>query len=154
MTKQELLRKFRNNITKINKDELVKVFNKYADITSFDEVSITKNKNGKYILTMKKFEIFLRIYVNKNIQVFIRTNSINSQDGINYDFVIFDNLSFDLNINEYKKSIKGFFNSLVKEVNNMTFLPEDHIRTDYNPIDRLLTEVSYHNYEDFQNWLK
>ena len=55
---------------------------------------------------------------------------------------------------EYKKSIKEFFNSLVKEVNNMTFLPEDHIRTDYNPIDRLLTEVSYHNYEDFKNWLK
>lgn len=153
----------KKQIKKINKDEIEKIFNKYISIY---KGKITLEKNKKYVLTIKKFEVFFRLYIDENIQVYIRTNTLNSHETINYNFVNFDELQID-NINDYKKTVRLFFKNILKEVVNTLYCPEHHKEmipdnvtkeeTDrgwYNIYEqRLLTELSYNKPKEFMEWI-
>lgn len=153
----------KKQIKKINKDEIEKIFNKYISIY---KGKITLEKNKKYVLTIKKFEVFFRLYIDENIQVYIRTNTLNSHETINYNFVNFDELQID-NINDYKKIVRLFFKNILKEVVNTLYCPEHHKEmipdnvtkeeTDrgwYNIYEqRLLTELSYNKPKEFIEWI-
>lgn len=153
----------KKQIKKINKDEIEKIFNKYISIY---KGKITLEKNKKYVLTIKKFEVFFRLYIDENIQVYIRTNTLNSHETINYNFVNFDELQID-NINDYKKTVRLFFKNILKEVVNTLYCPEHHKEmipdnvtkeeTDrgwYNIYEqRLLTELSYNKPKEFIEWI-
>lgn len=153
----------KKQIKKINKDEIQKIFNKYISIY---KGRITLEKNKKYVLTIKKFEVFFRLYIDENIQVYIRTNTLNSHESINYNFVNFDELQID-NINDYKKTVRLFFKNILKEVVNTLYCPEHHKEmipdnvtkeeTDrgwYNIYEqRLLTELSYNKPKEFMEWI-
>lgn len=153
----------KKQIEKFNKDEIEKIFNKYTSIYK-GKMSLEKNK--KYILTLKKFEVFFRLYIDENIQVYIRTNTLNSHEVINYEFVNFKELQID-NINEYKKTVRMFFKNIIKEVDNTLFCPEHHKEmipdnatkeeTDkgwYNIYEqRLLTELNYNKPKEFMEWI-
>lgn len=153
----------KKQIEKFNKDEIEKIFNKY---TSIYKGKMTLEKNKKYIFTIKKFEVFFRLYIDENIQVYIRTNTLNSHEIINYEFVNFKKLQID-NITEYKKTVRLFFKNIIKEVDNTLFCPEHHKEmipdnatkeeTDkgwYSIYEqRLLTELNYNKLEEFMEWI-
>ncbi len=153
----------KKQIEKFNKDEIEKIFNKY---TSIYKVKMTLEKTTKYILTIKKFEVFFRLYVDENIQVYIRTNTLNSHEVSNYEFVKFKELQIN-DMSEYKKIVRLFFKNIIKEVENTLFCPEHHKEmipdnatkeeTDkgwYNIYEqRLLTELSYNKLEEFMEWI-
>lgn len=153
----------KKQIEKINKDEIEKIFNKY---TSIRKGKMTLEKKSRYILTIKKFEVFFRLYIDENIQVYIRTNTLNSHEVSNYEFVNFKELQID-DINEYKKVVKLFYKNIIKEVENTLFCPEHHKEmipdnatkeeTDrgwYNIYEqRLLTELHYNKLDEFIEWL-
>lgn len=153
----------KKQIEKFNKDEIEKVFNKYTAIYK-GKMSLEKNK--KYILTIKKFEVFFRLYIDENIQVYIRTNTLNSHEVVNYEFVNFKELQIE-DMGQYKKCVRQFFKNIIKEVENTLFCPEHHKEmipdnttkeeTDkgwYNIYEqRLLTELSYNNQKEFIEWL-
>lgn len=153
----------KKQIERFNKDEIEKVFNKYTAIYK-GKMSLEKNK--KYILTIKKFEVFFRLYIDENIQVYIRTNTLNSHEVANYEFVSFKELQIE-DMDQYKKCVRQFFKNIIKEVENTLFCPEHHKEmipdnatkeeTDkgwYNIYEqRLLTELSYNNQKEFIEWL-
>ena len=153
----------KKQIEKFNKDEIEKIFNKY---TSIYKGKMTLEKNTKYVLTIKKFEVFFRLYIDENIQVYIRTNTLNSHEVSNYEFVNFKELQIN-DLNEYKKIVRLFFKNIIKEVENTLFCPEHHKEmipdnatkeeTDkgwYNIYEqRLLTELSYNKLEEFMEWI-
>lgn len=153
----------KKQIEKFNKDEIEKIFNKYTSIYSG---KMTLEKNKKYIFTIKKFEVFFRLYIDENIQVYIRTNTLNSHEISNYEFVNFKELQID-NITEYKKNVRLFFKNIIKEVDNTLFCPEHHKEmipdnatkeeTDkgwYSIYEqRLLTELNYNKLEEFMEWI-
>lgn len=153
----------KKQIEKFNKDEIEKIFNKY---TSIYKGKMTLEKNKKYIFTIKKFEVFFRLYIDENIQVYIRTNTLNSHEISNYEFVDFKELQID-NITEYKKTVRLFFKNIIKEVDNTLFCPEHHKEmipdnatkeeTDkgwYSIYEqRLLTELNYNKLEEFMEWI-
>ncbi len=153
----------KKQIERFNKDEIEKVFNKYTAIYK-GKMSLEKNK--KYIFTIKKFEVFFRLYIDENIQVYIRTNTLNSHEISNYEFVNFKELQID-NITEYKKTVRLFFKNIIKEVDNTLFCPEHHKEmipdnatkeeTDkgwYSIYEqRLLTELNYNKLEEFMEWI-
>lgn len=153
----------KKQIEKFNKDEIEKIFNKY---TSIYKGKMTLEKNKKYIFTIKKFEVFFRLYIDENIQVYIRTNTLNSHEISNYEFVNFKELQID-NITEYKKTVRLFFKNIIKEVDNTLFCPEHHKEmipdnatkeeTDkgwYSIYEqRLLTELNYNKLEEFMEWI-
>lgn len=154
----------KKQIEKFNKDEIEKIFNKYKPIF---KNKLTLEKNSKYILTIKKFEVFFRLYIDENIQVYIRTNTLNSHDVSNYEFINFNKLQID-NLTEYKKTIRLFYKNIIKEVENTFFSPEHHKemipdnatkeeinRGWYNIYEqRLLTELSYNKSKEFMEWIK
>lgn len=153
----------KTEIEKINKTEIEKVFNNLIK----SGIKAKLDKKRKYIFTIKKFEVFLRLYVDKNIQVCIRTNTINSKETVIYDFVNFDDIKVE-DIEEYKKNIRAFLKNIVKEAINTTYCPE--YRNEMIPsnasqeeIDanwcliyekRLLKKLDYSNVEDFKEWLE
>ncbi len=153
----------KKQIEKFNKDEIEKIFNKY---TSIYKGKMTLEKNKKYIFTIKKFEVFFRLYIDENIQVYIRTNTLNSHEISNYEFVNFKELQID-NITEYKKTVRLFFKNIIKEVDNTLFCPEHHKEmipdnatkeeTDkgwYSIYEqRLLTKLNYNKLEEFMEWI-
>lgn len=154
----------KKQIEEINKNEFDKIYNKFRQVKKF-KISLEKNK--KYIFTMKKFEIFFRLYIDKNIQVFIRTNTLNSHEQVNYSFVDFN--TSDINdLNEYRKIIRLFYKNIIKEVENTLFCPEyhkemipDNATKDeidkgwYNVYEqRLLTELSYNDIDTFNDWIE
>ncbi len=155
---------FEKEIENFNKKEIEKVYNKLKESKG---INITLDKRRKYIFTMKKFEVFFRLYIDKNIQVCIRTNTLNSKKQINYDFVDFESLNIK-DIEEYKDNVRLFYNNLTKEVLNTLYCPEYHKEmipdnatkeeTDagwYNIYEqRLLTELSYNDMDNFKNWLE
>lgn len=110
--------------------------------------------------------MFFRLYIDENIQVYIRTNTLNSHEVSNYEFVNFKELQID-DINEYKKVVKLFYKNIIKEVENTLFCPEHHKEmipdnatkeeTDrgwYNIYEqRLLTELHYNKLDEFIEWL-
>lgn len=154
----------KKQIEKFNKDEIEKIFNKY---TSIYKGKMSLEKKQKYILTIKKFEVFFRLYIDENIQVYIRTNTVNSHEVSNYEFVNFKELQID-DINEYKKTVRLFFKNIIKEVDNTLFCPEHHKEmipdnatkeeTDkgwYSIYEqRLLTELDYNKPKEFTEWIK
>lgn len=154
----------KEEIEKVNKSELSRIYNRYKKLYK-NKVKLDKNK--KYIFTIKKYEVFLRLYVNENIQVCIRTNTLNSKEQIQYEFVNFKTLEID-DIEEYKKDIRTFYKSILKEFDNITYCPEHHhamIPSNateeeiekgwYNIYERrLLTELYYNEKENFKEWLK
>lgn len=153
----------KKQIEKFNKDEIEKIFNKY---TSIYKGKMTLEKNKKYIFTIKKFEVFFRLYIDENIQVYIRTNTLNSHEISNYEFVNFKELQID-NITEYKKTVRLFLKNIIKEVDNTLFCPEHHKEmipdnatkeeTDkgwYSIYEqRLLTKLNYNKLEEFMEWI-
>lgn len=153
----------KKQIEKFNKDEIEKIFNKY---TSIYKGKMTLEKNKKYIFTIKKFEVFFRLYIDENIQVYIRTNTLNSREISNYEFVNFKELQI-YNITEYKKTVRLFFKNIIKEVDNTLFCPEHHKEmipdnatkeeTDkgwYSIYEqRLLTKLNYNKLEEFMEWI-
>ena len=153
----------KKQIEKFNKDEIEKIFNKY---TSIYKGKMTLEKTTKYILTIKKFEVFFRLYIDENVQVYIRTNTLNSHEVSNYEFVNFKDLQIN-DLIEYKKIVRLFFKNIIKEVENTLFCPEHHKEmipdnatkeeTDkgwYNIYEqRLLTELSYNKLEEFMEWI-
>lgn len=153
----------KKQIEKFNKDEIEKTFNKY---TSIYKGKMSLEKKQKYILTIKKFEVFFRLYIDENIQVYIRTNTLNSHEVSNYEFVNFNELQIN-DISEYKKIVRLFFKNIIKEVENTLFCPEYHRETIpdnatkeetdkgwYNIYEqRLLTELSYNKLEEFMGWI-
>ena len=155
---------FKKEIEDINKKEIEKIFNNYKKIY---KTNATLEKRKKYIFTIKKFEVFFRLYIDENIQVYIRTNTLNSHQVSNYEFVDFDNTNIS-DLNEYRNNIKLFYKNIIKEVNNTLFCPEYHKEmipdnatkeeTDigwYNIYEqRLLTELDYNNMDKFKEWLK
>ncbi len=154
----------KKQIENFNKKELEKIFIKLKE-TYKSKISLNKGK--KYILTFKKFEVFFRLYVDENIQVYIRTNTLNSHEQINYEFVNFKELQID-DLNEYKKIVRLFYKNIIKEVEYTLFCPEYHREmipdnatkeeTDigwYKIYEqRLLTELNYNKMDDFNNWLR
>lgn len=153
----------KEQVEKINKKELEKIFDNYRNLYK-TKATLTKSK--KYIFTIKKFEVFFRLYVDENIQVYIRTNTLNSKKISNYEFVNFKELQIN-NIDEYRKIIKLFYENIIKEVNNTLYCPEDHTEmipdnatreeTDlgwYNIYEqRLLTQLSYNKIYEFNEWI-
>ncbi len=154
----------REEIQKINKNELVKIYNKYEKLY---KNKITLDKKRKYIFTIKKYEVFLRVYVDENIQICIRTNTLNSKEKVIYDFVKFDSLSID-DIEEYKRDIRLFYKNILKEFDNTLYCPEHHHKMIpinatieeiqngwYNIYEqRLLTKLNYNEKAKFKNWLE
>lgn len=154
----------KDQIEKINKEEIEKIFSNYGKSYK-TKVSLDKKK--KYIFTIKKFEVFFRLYVNENIQVYIRTNTLNSKEISNYEFVNFNEVQIT-NIDEYRKNVKLFFKNIIKEVNNTFYCPEYHREmipdnatkeeTDkgwYNIYEqRLLMPLSYNNQNEFNEWIE
>ena len=154
----------REEIEKINKNELVKIYNKYKKLY---KNKVTLDKKRKYIFTIKKYEVFLRLYVDENIQICIRTNTLNSREKIIYDFVDFDTLSIN-NIEEYQKDVRLFFKNILKEFDNTLYCPEHHHEMIpnnataeeiekgwYNIYERrLLTELNYNEKTKFNEWLE
>lgn len=163
MLREVIFIDIKKQIEKFNKDEIEKIFNKY---TSIYKGKMTLEKTTKYILTIKKFEVFFRLYIDENIQVYIRTNTLNSHEVSNYEFVNFKELQIN-DLNEYKKIVRLFFKNIIKEVENTLFCPEHHKEmipdnatkeeTDkgwYNIYEqRLLTELSYNKLEEFMEWI-
>jgi len=153
----------KKQIEKFNKDEVEKTFNKYTTIYK-GRMSLEKNK--KYILTIKKFEVFFRLYIDENIQVYIRTNTLNSHEIVNYEFVNFKELQIE-DMGQYKKCVRQFFKNIIKEVENTLFCPEYHKEMIpdnatkeetnkgwYNIYEqRLLTELNYNKQEEFTEWI-
>jgi len=152
---------------KINKTEFEKVFNKYKEKKEIKKFKTTLEIKKKYIFTMKKFEVFFRLYIDENIQVCIRTNTLNSHEQVNYDFVNFKEVEFN-DLNEYKKYIRLFYKNIIKEVLNTQYCPEHHKEmipdnatkeeTDigwYKIYEqRLLTELSYNKKDELDIWLE
>ena len=107
------------------------------------------------------------MYIDENIQVCIRTNTLNSKEQVNYEFVNFKILKAD-DTEEYKKDIKAFYKNILKEFDNITFCPEHHhkmIPTNATSEEiaqgwydiyerRLLTELHYNEKLHFQEWLE
>jgi len=157
----------KKEIEKINKQEFDKIFNKYREVKEIKKFKTSLEIKKKYIFTMKKFEVFFRLYIDENIQVCIRTNTLNSHEQINYDFVNFKELQID-DPNEYKKIIRLFYKNIIKEVLNTLYCPEYHKEmipdnatkeeTDIGWYciyeQRLLTELSYNKKEDFNTWIE
>lgn len=154
----------KEQVENINKQEIEKIFNNCKFIKK-GKISLDKNK--KYILTIKKFEVFFRLYIDENIQVYIRTNTLNSHEVINYEFINFKELQID-DINEYKQKVRLFYKNIIKEVDNTLYCPEAHTEmipdnatkeeTDkgwYNIYEqRLLTKLNYNDIEEFNEWIK
>ena len=154
----------KNQIEKINKEEIVKIFNNYEKSYK-TKVSLDKKK--KYIFTIKKFEVFFRLYINENIQVYIRTNTLNSKEISNYEFVNFNEIQIT-DIEEYRKNVRLFFKNIIKEVNNTFFfflyhkemIPDNATKDEtdkgwYNIYEqRLLMPLSYHNQSEFNKWIE
>lgn len=151
-------------VEKINKSEIKKIFNKLKDSL---KNTIKLDEKRKYILTIDKFEVFFRLYIDKNIQVIIRTNTLNSKEQVNYSFTKFDKLQID-DIQEYRKNIKAFYKNIIKEVINTVYAVEHHnemipTNATQEEIDkswctiyeqRLLTELDYNKIDKFKEWLK
>lgn len=147
-------------IETINKEEIEKI---YKTLTL---KGINLDKRKKYYFTINKFEVFFRLYIDKDIQVYIRTNTLNSKEKISYTFVEFNTIKLE-DIDEYKKNIKLFYKSLIKEVLNTLYCPEHHVEmipknasqeemakgwcTIYE--QRLLTKLDYNNQEKFKEWI-
>lgn len=154
----------REEIEKINKNELVKIYNNYKKLY---KNKVTLDKKKKYIFTIKKYEVFLRLYVDENIQICIRTNTLNSQEKVIYEFVNFNTLSIN-NIEEYQKDVRLFFKNILKEFDNTLYCPEHHNEMIpnnataeeiqkgwYNIYERrLLTELNYNEKAEFNEWLE
>lgn len=154
----------KEQVKNINKQEIEKIFNNCKFIKK-GKISLDKNK--KYILTIKKIEVFFRLYIDENIQVYIRTNTLNSHEVINYEFINFKELQID-DINEYKQKVRLFYKNIIKEVDNTLYCPEDHTEmipdnatkeeTDkgwYNIYEqRLLTALNYNDIKQFNEWIK
>lgn len=154
----------KEQVENINKQEIEKIFNNCKFIKK-GKISLDKNK--KYILTIKKIEVFFRLYIDENIQVYIRTNTLNSHEVINYEFINFKELQID-DINEYKQKVRLFYKNIIKEVDNTLYCPEDHTEmipdnatkeeTDkgwYNIYEqRLLTALNYNDIKQFNEWIK
>ena len=154
----------KKEIEDINKSEIEKIFNDYKKIYS---TNVTLDKRRKYIFTIKKFEVFFRLYIDENIQVYIRTNTLNSHEISNYEFVNFDDIEIT-DINEYRENIKLFYKNIIKEVNNTLFGPEYHKEmipdnatkeeTDKGWYmiyeQRLLTQLNYNCMDEFREWIK
>lgn len=155
---------FKKEIENFNKKEIEKIYNSYKEKY---KSKISLDKNRKYIFTIKKFEVFFRLYIDENIQVCIRTNTVNVREQIEYDFVNFDELNIE-DLNEYKKKVKAFYKNIVKEVDHTLFCPEHHKEmipdnatkeeTDigwYSVYEqRLLTKLNYNESDEFNNWLE
>lgn len=154
----------KKEIENFNKKEIEKIYNSYKEKYK-SKISLDKNK--KYIFTFKKFEVFFRLYIDENIQVCIRSNTVNVRERIEYDFVNFDELNIE-DLNEYKKKVKAFYKNIVKEVAHTFFCPENHKEmvpdnatkeeTDigwYSVYEqRLLTKLNYNKPDEFNNWLE
>lgn len=152
---------FKKEIEKINKKELEKIF------CNIETKGMKLEKKRKHIFTIDTFEVFFRLYVDKNIQVFIRTNTINSRETVNYDFVKYNDLQIK-DINEYRKNIRAFYKNILKEVMNTTYCPEHHKdmipdNATQEEIDkgwaciyenRLLRILDYNKQEEFKEWLE
>lgn len=157
----------KKEIKKINKEELDKVFNEFKETKEIKKFKISLDMKKKYIFTMKKFEVFFRLYIDENIQVLIRSNTLNCKEQVNYEFVNFNNLQVD-DLNEYKKYVRLFYKNIIKEVLNTLYCPEYHKEmipdnatkeeTDigwYKIYEqRLLTELNYNQMDDFNKWLE
>ena len=155
----------KEEIEKINKSELSRIYNKYRKLYKSNKISLDRNK--KYIFTIKKYEVFLRLYVNENIQICIRTNTLNSKERLEYEFVNFKTLKVD-DIEEYKKDVRAFYKNILKEFDNITYCPEHHhkmipINATVEEIEkgwyniyerRLLTELNYNEKSKFKEWLE
>lgn len=162
---------FKKRIERINKEELFKIIKKYGELLYGDKAELVIA--NKFIFTIKRFEVFFRLYINKDIGVCIRTNTLNSKEKITYHFVDFSELNIDENnendIKEYRKTIATFYKNIIREILTTTYCPENH--EDMTPknatqeeIDkfgvfgvyegRLLTELSYNDQEGFKDWIK
>lgn len=154
----------KEKIKQINKDELLSIYN---DLKSKNIKEIQLDRNNKYIFTLKKFEVFLRLYVDENIQVYIRTNTINSRERINYTFVDIDTITEE-NLDKYRNNIIAFYKNIIKEAINTFFCVEHHnemtptnatseeIKKSWCTVyeQRLLTILNYNNMDDFEKWLE
>ncbi len=154
----------KEQIENFNKKEIEKIYNLYKEKY---KSKISLNKGRKYIFTIKKFEVFFRLYIDENIQVCIRTNTVNVREQIKYDFVNFNELKID-DLKEYKKIIKLFYKNIVKEVNHTFFCPEHHKEmipdnATQEEIDagwysiyerRLLTKLNYNEPDGFNTWIE
>lgn len=150
-------------IGKINKEELLKAFEKYNG-----GCKCNCEKNNRYFLTLQSGCVFFRLYVTKNIQVFIRTNTLNSREESKYDFVIAEDLDIE-DLKKYRNDIKEFYKNILKEAEYTYYIPEDHKEmipsnaTDEEKANgwykiyesRLLEILDYNNdRENFYNWIK
>lgn len=154
----------KEKIKEINKEELATMYN---DLKNKNIKQIRLDKSSKYIFTIKKFEVFLRLYVDENIQVFIRTNTINSRESINYNFVDIDTIKVE-NFDEYRNIIIAFYKNIIKEALNTFFCVENHNEmtpTNATPEEiekgwctvyeqRLLTVLNYNDMDNFKRWLE
>jgi len=157
----------KKEIKKINKEELEKVFSEYKETKEIKKFKISLDIKKKHIFTMKKFEVFFRLYIDENIQVLIRTNTLNCKEQVNYQFVNFNDLQVE-DLNEYRNCIRLFYKNIIKEVLNTLYCPEYHKEmipdnatkeeTDlgwYKIYEqRLLTELSYNNKDEFNTWIE
>lgn len=151
----------KKEIEEINKEEIEKIYKKMS------EKKVKLKKGKKYIFTIDKFEVFLRLYIDENIQVCIRTNTLNSHDQVNYEFVNFDTLQIN-NMNKYIKDIRLFYKNIIKEALNTLYCPENHKEmipdnatkeeTDRGWYiiyeQRLLQILDYNDTATFNDWLK
>ena len=154
----------KDQIEKFNKREIEKIYDLYKEKY---KSKISLDKGRKYIFTIKKFEVFFRLYIDENIQVCIRTNTVNVREQIEYDFVNFNELQID-DLNEYKKRIKAFYKNIVKEVAHTFFAPEHHkemtpdnatqeeINIGWYSVyeQRLLTKLNYNEPDGFNTWIE
>lgn len=154
----------KEQIESFNKREIEKIYNSYKEKY---KSKISLEKNSKYVFTIKKFEVFFRLYINENIQVCIRTNTVNVRERIEYEFFNFSDEKI-IDLNDYKKKVKLFYKNILKEVDNTLFCPEHHNEmipdnatkeeTDkgwYSIYEqRLLTKLNYDKIDKFNIWLK
>ncbi|MBR0491879.1 MAG: hypothetical protein IJJ82_07570 [Clostridia bacterium] len=151
----------KEEVKKVNQQEIVKVFN---DLT---EKKVTLIKGKKYLLTVKKFEVFLRLYIDENVQVCIRTNTLNCQEKVNYEFMNYETININ-DLKKYANDIKSFYRNIIKEALNTFYCPEEHNKmipdnATKEEIDkgwykiyegRLLKELDYNNTKEYETWLK
>lgn len=150
-------------IKNINQTEILKIFNKLAK----EEAKVNLDVKRKYVLTINTYEVFFRLYIDKDIKVFIRTNTLNLKETVMYDFVDYKTTKIE-DEKEYKNIINLYFKNIVKEVLNVTYCPEHHYEmipsnASQYEIDkgwytiyerRLLQELSYNDLDNFNKWLE
>lgn len=107
----------------INISVIERIFCSQRDKFKAGSCSYIISKKGNTEFIIKRFECFLRIYVNENIAVSLGTNTVNSKSCIMYDYFSYDPQA-KIDLKKYKAVTRAVFKYLISEAFIMPYSPE------------------------------